>query len=150
MLDGAVEWLVAQGRTGQWGDRPWSATERARNRITGLLTDCDAWQAEVDDVPAGFVVLGERARYAPPVDEPETYVQLLVTSRAHQGQGIGTVLLDHARAIARANGHALLRVDCYRGGDRKLVGYYVSAGFTPSAEIVVGDWPGQVLEQRLT
>ena len=29
LLDGAVRWLVAQGRTGQWGDQPWSASEAA-------------------------------------------------------------------------------------------------------------------------
>jgi hypothetical protein len=54
LLDGAVEWLVALGRTAQWADQPWSA----------------------------------RPAYVPAIDEPETHVHLLVTSRQHGGEGI--------------------------------------------------------------
>ena len=42
-----------------------------------------------------------------------------------------------------------MRVDCWAGGDRRLVAYYVSEGFTPVEEIEVR--PGtsvQVFEWR--
>jgi hypothetical protein len=29
LFDRAVEWLVARGRTGQWGTKPWSAHPKA-------------------------------------------------------------------------------------------------------------------------
>lgn len=55
------------------------------------------WVAEADGEPAGALVLGEPPEWIPPVDEPETYVRFLITSR----------------------------------------------------RFAVGDWQGQVLEQRL-
>ena len=36
-----------------------------------------------------------------------------------------------------AEGIGLLRVDCWAGGDRRLVSYYASEGFTPTQEIEV-------------
>jgi hypothetical protein len=51
--------------------------------------------------------------------------------------------------IARERGAHLLRVDCYAGGDRALVRYYERQGFTATDPFAVGEWPGQVLEERL-
>jgi GNAT superfamily N-acetyltransferase len=76
-----------------------------------------------------------------------------VTDRALIGQGIGTALLDHARALARADGIDLLRVDCFAGGDGALVRYYEKQGFTRAEQFAVpvndSEWIGQVLIQRL-
>lgn len=44
---------------------------------------------------------------------------------------------------------SLLRVDCFAGGEGRLVEYYEARGFTPTETFVVGDWPGQVLERRV-
>jgi GNAT superfamily N-acetyltransferase len=95
------------------------------------------------------MVLGPAPSYVPAVSEPELYVQLLVTARSHAGRGIGRLLLEHARAHAAARGAALLRVDCWAGGDGGLVRYYQAAGFAPTTRFTVQDWPGRVLERRL-
>lgn len=60
------------------------------------------------------------------------------------------LLLDHARAEAADRGLGLLRVDCWAGGGGALIRYYQSAGFTPTVRFMVGDWQGQLLEQRMT
>jgi GNAT superfamily N-acetyltransferase len=153
LLDRAVEWLVARGRTGQWGTEPASTDPRRREQARGWLASGGLYVAVVDGEVAGALVVGAAAEYVPPAVGPELYVNLLVTDRRRAGSGIGTLLLDHARQLARRAGVALLRVDCYAGADGALVRYYESQGFVATARFTValpsGPWPGQVLEQRL-
>lgn len=88
--------------------------------------------------------------YVTPVSEPELYVRLLVTDRRWAGKEVGKRLLDHARRLANGAGVSLLRVDCYAGGDGKLIQYYESQGFKRSESLnLEGHWPCQVLAQRL-
>lgn len=149
MLDDAVRWLVAHGRQGQWGAEPFSAKPDRVALVQQWATGGGLWIAETDDGPAGALVLGPAPSYVPAVSEPEVYVQLLVTARSHAGRGIGRVLLGQARAEAATSGAALLRVDCWAGGDGGLVRYYQAAGFTPTVRFTVDDWQGQVLEQPI-
>ena len=105
---------------------------------------------EAPGVIVGALALGERTPYVTPVSEPELYVRLLVTDRQCAGNQIGKRLLDHARDLASKAGVSLLRVDCYAGGDGKLVQYYESQGFKRFESLdVEGKWPCQVLAQRL-
>jgi GNAT superfamily N-acetyltransferase len=149
MLDGAVQWLVARGRQGQWGAEPFSAKPDRVALVQQWAAGGGLRIAETEDAPAGAMVLGPAPSYVPAASEPEVYVQLLVTARSHAGRGIGRVLLGQARAEAAARGAALLRVDCWAGGDGALMRYYQAAGFTPTVRFTVDDWQGQVLEQRL-
>jgi len=153
LLDAAVVWLNAQGNTEQWGTEPWSADPRKVERVRGLCAS-GCWLAELDGEPVGaLVVSAAPGAGVPPVEEPELYVNLLVTSRVHKGLGVGTALLDHARMLAGEQGVTLLRVDCFAGRGGALVRVYERAGFTRSETFSVdrGDrvWPGQVLELRL-
>lgn len=151
-FDEAVEWLVSRGNAGQWGTEPFSTQPKQRDRVAGVIDAGDLWIAEVEGEPAGALVVSEnRKDFAPPVDEPELYVALLVVSRRHAGAKIGSRLLDFARGQARARGIALIRVDCYAGGTGDLVRYYTRNGFTPTQTFTLrgGDWPGQLFEQRL-
>jgi GNAT superfamily N-acetyltransferase len=148
LFDGAVRWLVRQGRTGQWGTEPFSARPRLVERVQGWAAGGGLWIAEIDTVPVGAIVLGEAIEYAPPPTEPELYIQGFVTDREHRGQGIGDALLTHARAEAIRSGVHLLRVDCWAGGDQALVRYYERAGFTAAQRITVGDKEVQILHQR--
>ncbi|CCH31417.1 GNAT family N-acetyltransferase [Actinosynnema sp. NPDC047251] len=151
MLDGAVAWLDASGRTGQWGSRPWSADQKRAGRVADRVREDVVWVAEVDGEPAGVLTHSGRApEYVPAADEPELYVRILVTSRAFTGRGVGGALLDHARDQARAQGVGLVRVDCYAGGDGQLVRYYERSGFTAVEKFTVEDWPGQLLADRVT
>nr|MDT0657292.1 GNAT family N-acetyltransferase [Micromonospora sp. DSM 115978] len=153
LLDGATRWLVARGRTGQWGTEPHSTDPRRVAQARRWATGGGLHVAELDGVRVGALVVGEAMPYVPPATEPELYVNLLVTDRAHAGSGIGATLLAHAELIARERGVGLLRVDCYAGDDRALVGYYERQGFvaTEAFEVALNDrrWPGQLLERRL-
>ncbi|WP_067829663.1 GNAT family N-acetyltransferase [Actinomadura kijaniata] len=151
MLDGAVEWLVADGRSGQWGERPWSEDPTKVERITALVGRDEVWVAEVGGRAAGVVALAAGPHdYVEPAGEPEVYVTLLVTDRAFKGHGVGGALLRHAVERARERGVSLVRVDCYAGGDGRLVEYYRRNGFEPVRRFRVGEWPGQLLARRVT
>jgi GNAT superfamily N-acetyltransferase len=155
LLDAAVAWLAARGRTGQWGDRPWTSRPAATERIHRyaaeyLLRAADDPQGRT----VGVCVLAETPPdYAPPVTERELYVRLLVTDREHTGRGIGAALVADAVAEARSRGIGLLRLDCYAGDDRALVAQYERLGFTPTDTFTVdqpdGPWPGQILAVRV-
>lgn len=150
MLDGAVAWLAARGRTGQWGSEPWSDDPRRVERIEGIARDDELWVGQVDGRPAGVMAVAPHPTpYVDPAGEPELYITLLVTDRAFAGHGVGSALIAKAKDEARARGVSLLRVDCYGGGDGRLVEYYRRNGFEPVAEFTVGDWPGRLLAQRV-
>ena len=149
LLDGAVEWLVAAGRTGQWGTEPHSTRPGRIEQITGFADSGGLWIAETGGRAVGALTVGEAMPYVPAAVEPELYVRLLVTERASAGHGIGTTLLGLARELAREQGVGLLRVDCYAGGDGALVRYYERQGFTRDQTFSIGDWPGQILVERL-
>lgn len=154
LMDGAIAWLVAEGRTGQWGSDAYSVDPRRVAAISSMATGRELYLAVSRDIVVGALAVGSAMSYVPPVAEPELYVRLLVTDRAYAGRGIGGRLLEHARTIARAGGAALLRVDCYAGPDRALIRYYEKQGFTATDSFEVtrpsGPWPGQVLQQRLS
>ncbi|WP_258574943.1 GNAT family N-acetyltransferase [Streptomyces shenzhenensis] len=155
MFDSAVEWLVSQGRTRQWGTTPWSENPRAVEMVTRYFTGGSPYIAEYDGIPAATLTLTDSpGPYIAPVDEPERYIHILASDRRFKGTGVGAALLAHAAAETCRAGISLLRVDCYAGDDRKLVAFYERNGFTPAESFtadVPGDdsWPGQVLARRL-
>ncbi|MEV7008464.1 GNAT family N-acetyltransferase [Streptosporangium sp. NPDC051022] len=149
MFDGAVAWLTARGRTGQWGSRPFSADPARVERVTSWAASGGMRIAEIDGEPTGCAVLGSPMDYVAPAPEPELYVQALVIDQRFRGHGVGSELLARARSEAAERGVSLLRVDCYAGDDGRLVAYYESQGFTRTESLTVGEWPGQLLELRL-
>ena len=147
LMDGAVRWLVSQGRTGQWGDQPWSASEAKVERIRCMIADNELLVLEHDGAVVAALVRGPVAHdYVPASAEPEDYVLLLVADPSVRGAG--RRLLDESWDRARAEGLRRQRVDCYAGDDGKLVRFYESAGFTRLAPFEVNGWPGQLLERR--
>lgn len=148
LLDRAVEWLVAQGRTGQWGDQPWSGSATRVERIRGMVDHPnELLVAEGDAGAVAALAHGPVAHgYVPAATGPEDYVLLLVSDPAVRGAG--RLLLDESWARVRAAGPARQRVDCYGGDDGKLVRFYESAGFSRVAPFDVDGWPGQLLERR--
>ncbi|MEE6259130.1 GNAT family N-acetyltransferase [Plantactinospora sonchi] len=154
LLDGATRWLVARGRVDQWGSAPHSTNPRRLAQVRRWAADGELYLAELAGTPVGALVVGGAVPHVPPADEPELYVNLLVTHRAHAGRRIGAGLLAYAERLARERGLDLLRVDCYAGGDGALIRYYESQGFTRTAPFTVQlpdrRWPGQLLERRLS
>jgi len=104
---------------------------------------------EIDgDVVGASVVTDHPMPYVPTIDEPERYPKLLLSSTAYRGKKIGHCLIEEARQLTVSEGINLLRVECWAGGDRRLVSY-LSEGFTPAQQIEVR--PGtsvQVFEWR--
>ncbi|MFI6447969.1 GNAT family N-acetyltransferase [Kitasatospora sp. NPDC050543] len=155
LLDSAIAWLASLGRTGQWGDRPWSSRPAAVEHIHGYTRDFLVRLAEdAGGRTVGCCVLAEVAPdYVTAAPERELYVRNLVTDRSRSGSGIGAALIADAVEEARRRGIGLLRVDCYAGDDRRLVGRYRALGFTETNAFEVqqpsGPWPGQVLEIRV-
>jgi GNAT superfamily N-acetyltransferase len=150
LFDEAVAWMVARGQTGQWGSEPMSRNERMVARVRDWADGDGLWMAEEEDgAVAGALVVGERPEHVHAVDEPELYVELLLSSRRLAGRRIGARLVEHALALAREAGVALLRVDCWAGAP-PLVAWYERQGFTRSGSFVVLDgWRGQAFSMAL-
>jgi len=155
MLDSSVEWLVSQGRTGQWGSKPLSESPKTVESVVRYMDEGAVFIAEADGVPAATLTLteapGAYLSHLPPPGEPERYIHWLASDRRFKGHGVGAALLAHAAEVTRDAGVALLRVDCYAGADGKLVAYYEAQGFSPTQSYTVGEnqWPGQVLARRV-
>ncbi|WP_326565886.1 GNAT family N-acetyltransferase [Amycolatopsis rhabdoformis] len=148
-FDEAVEWLVARGSAGQWGDQPWSSIPHRASRVADMAKEPGLRIGELDGEPAGALIVGEQCpEHVPPPGEPELYVRLLITSRRFGGERVGARLLAHALVVARQKNIGLVRVDCWAGGDGALQRYYEGQGFTPTVRFDVDGWIGQVFEQR--
>lgn len=151
LFDANVAWLVERDRSDQWGSEPWSDSPNKIAFVRDLLASGVVTIAEIDGQVAGVSVVADHPMpYVPPIDEPERYLKLLIASPAHRGEKIGHRLIELARQATIAEDIGILRVDCWSGGDRRLVAYYTSEGFTPTQEIEVR--PGtsvQVFEWRV-
>ncbi|HEY2792699.1 MAG TPA: GNAT family N-acetyltransferase [Micromonosporaceae bacterium] len=145
LFDAAQRWLAANGRSGQWGTEPFSTNRDQARQFRDWAINGQLRIAEIDATPVGAVVIGVAPNYAPRAVEPELYLQGFVSDRDHRGHGIGAALIEAARAEAVQRGIGLLRLDCWAGGDGKLVRYYERAGFTRGETFTVGSWPGQLL-----
>jgi GNAT superfamily N-acetyltransferase len=148
LFDEAVAWMVARGQPGQWGDRPFSERPEALERVRQFAASPGLWIAERDGAPAGAVIVGVHPPHVEPVAAPELYIELLMSSRAHAGNGIGARLVRLAREIAVERGVDLLRVDCWAGAP-SLVAWYERQGFRRSGTFDVRGWIGQVFEMPL-
>ncbi|MEV7526464.1 GNAT family N-acetyltransferase [Streptomyces sp. NPDC091371] len=103
-------------------------------------------------VKGASVLTDEVPGFAPPVKDPELYLQFLVT-RMWRRQLSMAALVDDARAEAARRGARLLRTHCWAGEDGRLVREYEELGFTATLEFEVlrsdgAIWPGQVLQTR--
>jgi GNAT superfamily N-acetyltransferase len=150
LFDANVTWLVERGYAAQWGSEPFSENPRLVKFARELLSSGVVSIAEIAGEVVGTSVVADHPMpYVPATDEPERYLKLLIASPKHRGQKIGHRLIERARDYTVSEGVNLLRVDCWAGGDRRLVSYYTSEGFTPTREIEVR--PGtsvQVFEWR--
>lgn len=154
--DEAVEWMNARGNTEQWGTEPWTGNSAMEERF---LERADGGGMRVledeDGTPLGVMVItGEHQPYVPDAEEPELYVNFLITSRKHAGRGLGRALIEQAKAEAAERGIDLLRVDCWAGEDGNLVKAYERYGFRRVQEFTVPTrgllWPGMLLALRLS
>ena len=150
LFDEAVSWLTARGLEGQWGSQPWSERPERQRLVLEMTTNPGFTIAEIGhDAVGALIISDDSPPYVPGASEPEIYIDLLLVSRRHAGRKIGSALLDYARTECRNRHRNMLRVDCWAGGNRELVSYYERAGFTTTDAFLQGDWPGQLLVQKL-
>jgi GNAT superfamily N-acetyltransferase len=148
LFDEAVRWMVARGQSGQWGTRPFSRSPRRIASVGGLIDSGGLRVAEWDGEPVAALVVGIAPLHVPPPDRPELYINLLISSRRHAGNGIGSALVRHAVAEARGRNVRQLRVDCWAGAPT-LVRWYRDQGFEPTGTFDVDGWPGQIFAMPL-
>jgi GNAT superfamily N-acetyltransferase len=124
MIREAAAWVDALGVV------MWEDGELDPGRIASEVTAGQFYIAEVDGTAAGAVRFQlEDALFWP--DRPageSAFIHRLVVRRAFKGRGVARALLEWATGHARAQGRALLRLDC--DADRhKLRALYESCGF---------------------
>ena len=150
LFDEAVVWLVARDQPGQWGTEPWSQRPHAVGRARQWAAGPGLRIAEAQDgsVIGALVVLPQHPPHVAPIAEPERYIDALVTSRRHAGQGIGAELIATAIRETREAGVPVLRVDCWADAPA-LVAWYERQGFEKAGTFSVDGWRGQVFEMRI-
>ena len=148
LFDEAVAWMIARGQTGQWGDRLFSERPESRGRVHEMAQHAGLWIAELEGTPVGALIVGERHAHVHPIEGPERYVELLISSRAHAGEDIGGRLVRHALALAAAAGVPVLRVDCWAGAP-SLVAWYERQGFVRAGTFDYHGWIGQIFEKPI-
>jgi ribosomal protein S18 acetylase RimI-like enzyme len=148
LFDEAVAWMVARGQARQWGSEPFSGNPRRIARVEGLVDSGGLRVAESDGDPVAALVVGIAPLYVPPPDCPELYINLLISSRRHAGNGIGSALVRHAVNEARERNVDQVRVDCWAGAPT-LVSWYRDQGFEPTGTFDVDGWPGQIFAMPL-
>lgn len=78
------------------------------------LAMLEVWVAEMDGVPAGFMMLND------------TMIEALFIDPPHMGKGLGTRLIDHARELRGRDKE--LRLDVNEANPDAL-GFYLAKGF---------------------
>jgi ribosomal protein S18 acetylase RimI-like enzyme len=153
-MDDRTEWLVSQGRTKQWGTERQSDKPHRIEGATKMAKSGGTWVA-VEQGPSseqvlGVLVVGNAASYVSPPTEPELYINYLITDpKKGGGRGLGSMLVGKAKVLAKEKGVRVLRLDCYAGGDGKLVRWYESQGFQKQEAFETKGWHGQVLTMWL-
>ena len=155
-MDERTEWLVSQGLPGQWGTERQSDQPRRIEGATKMARSGGTWIAFENGPPGsteqvlGVLTVGDAASYVRPATEPELYVNYLITDpKRGGGRGLGGMFVQKAKALAEEKGVQVLRLDCYAGGEGKLVRWYESQGFQKQEAFEEKGWPGQVLSMRL-
>jgi GNAT superfamily N-acetyltransferase len=148
LFDEAIDWLVARGQTGQWGDQHASSRPGAISRFERLAAGGGLRIAERAARAEGALVVGPAPEYVPAVDRRELYVLMLLTSRQQAGRRIGTRLIERAIDEARERGCEQLRIDCWAGAP-SLIAWYQRNGFEPSDTFELKGWRGQIFTMPL-
>lgn len=157
LWDETVAWLVSKGIEKQWGTMPFSKSPVMRDRFLSWLRRGELFIARENVVYAGPIIAtlalvdtipGYAASAWGPSPDQGTYLEAFTTARMLRGSGLGTALLGWAEAYTLAQGHIVLRLDCW-AGNPALCEYYRAAGFQSHSTFRLGDWEGRTFEKRL-
>lgn len=150
LLDRTVEWLVANGRPGQWGSKPWSSRPATVEQITERIERGEAVLALDNNELAGVIFLTTQLpATVPSIAEPELYIYTIAADPHRRGQGVGAALLTYAKQEAIRTGAKILRVGAYVGAGDALAAYYRSQGFEDLEPLTVGREGGPIWQGML-
>lgn len=146
----AAQWLATKG-TDQWSNA--GITKREfESRVHQSVSEGGTWIVETDHrVPLGTIAIDDHE------DDPglwptellrESFViHRMIVVRQAAGQGIGTLLLEHAENLARSAGKSWLLLDAWTT-NRGLHDYYRSQGFTHVRNVAGHSTPSAALFVR--
>lgn len=149
LVDDVIAWLVARGRSGQWGSAPLAAHPALRADTAGRIAAGAVTVALRGGVLVGTVTLdGRHPAYLPVglVPADALFVHTLVSARTPAARGAGRLLLDSCLARAAAAG-VPLALDHWAGSP-ELAAFYERAGLQAVGTVVLarrdGPWTGTV------
>ncbi|MEV1003132.1 GNAT family N-acetyltransferase [Nonomuraea sp. NPDC050202] len=136
LMDSVLTWLVARGRTEQWGTVPFSRLPGFPELFTGWTSQGAITTAERGGPCVGLLALAP----APPprippglIPEGALFIHTIMSARGPTGRGVGRALLAEAARQARAHGAPALGLDHW-AGSAELDQIYDKHGFVKAGE----------------
>lgn len=118
LMDGVLNWLVARGRTEQWGPVPFSAIPGFPERLAGWAGQGAVTLAERDGACVGVIAVGPDVPPRVPVGmvpAGSMFIHTVLTERGPAGHGVADALIGHAERAARGRGAPALALDHWAG-----------------------------------
>ncbi|MEV0617394.1 GNAT family N-acetyltransferase [Nonomuraea sp. NPDC050404] len=141
LMDSILGWLVARGRTEQWGAVPFSQMPGFPERFTEWTSQGAITVAERGGNPVGLLAL---APAVPPhipsglLPRGALFVHVIMSDRGPAGQGVGQALLAEASRRAEARQAPGVGLDHW-AGNADLDRVYDKHGYVKVGEYEVND-----------
>jgi GNAT superfamily N-acetyltransferase len=136
LMDSILEWLVAQGRSEQWGTVPFSQIPGFPGRVTDWVSQGVITLAERNGKCVGLLAA---APVVPPripaglIPAGSIFVHTVMSDRGPEGRGVGSVLMNEAELRARTQKAPALALDHW-AGSAELARIYDQRGYVKVAE----------------
>ncbi|MBB6550818.1 GNAT family N-acetyltransferase [Nonomuraea rubra] len=136
LMDAILTWLVARGRTEQWGTVPFSRLPGFPELFTGWTSQGAITTAERGGTCVGLLALAPAPPpYIPPglIPGGAVFIHTIMSARGPAGHGVGHALLEEAARRAGAQGAPALALDHW-AGSAELDQIYDKHGFVKTGE----------------
>ncbi|WP_248962118.1 GNAT family N-acetyltransferase [Sphaerisporangium perillae] len=136
LMDSVLEWLVAHGRTEQWGTVPFSQIPGFPERVTDWVSQDVITLAERNGKCVGLLAA---APLIPPriptglVPEGSMFVHTVMSHRGPDGRDVGSALMNEVERRARTHKAPALALDHW-AGSAELARIYDKRGYVKVAE----------------
>ena len=136
LMDGVLDWLVAHGRSEQWGTVPFSEIPDFPENVGGWVKQGVITLAERNGRCVGLLAV---APLIPPripaglLPAGTFFIQTVMSDRGPDGQGVGSALMDEAERLARQSQAPALALDHW-AESAELDHVYAARGYIKVAE----------------
>ncbi|MGP4099037.1 GNAT family N-acetyltransferase [Nonomuraea sp. KM90] len=131
LMDSVLDWLVARGRTQQWGTTPFSRIPGFPGRVADWTAQGAITLAQRGEACVGLLALGPTAPPRVPaglVPDGAIFIHTVMSDRGPEGRGVGATLLEEAEHRARTYGSPALALDHWAGSP-ELDRFYEGRGY---------------------